>query len=104
MAEIITLLSEHVGLFIVSLIAIGGMGGYMIDSFLKHHHRRLKHRERMAELHTQAEIAKALHAAPEEAQRSELAQQLLAAYDEAGAELQNDEKGSLVRWELSKDK
>ena len=87
-------------LLIVTLFGIGGL-----LTFLNNRKQlAFKHRERMAEIEARKETAKALAAAPEEAQRNELAKQLLEAYGEAGEGLQNDEKGSLVRWELTKDK
>jgi hypothetical protein len=85
-------------LLIVTFFGIGGL----LTFFQQRHQRALAHRERMAEIEARKETAKALAAAPEEAQRSELAKQLLEAYGEAGEGLRNDEKGSLVRWELSK--
>lgn len=49
----------------------------------------LDHRKAMAEIEARRETAKALMAAPEEARRSQLAQELLDAYRE---------NGSLERW------
>jgi hypothetical protein len=58
-----------------------------------------RHRETMAKIQAQTETARALAAAPEEAQRSELAKQLLEAYDELGEDLQNDNTKEDRRWE-----
>jgi len=102
MIEIIHIFVDNLFAFIVLLMAIGGMGGYVLDTFIKHRRLKWAHKERMAQIQAYTETAKALAAAPEEVQRSELAKQLLEAYGEAGEGLQNDEKGSLVRWELSK--
>jgi len=97
--EIIALLIGHPIATLLLLIAVGSMGAYVIDSFIKHQRLKLKHRERMAELEVRRETARALASAPEEAQRSELAQQLLAAYEEAGEGLRNDNDKRDRRWE-----
>lgn len=99
MTEIITLLLGHPFAAIILLIAFGSMGAYVIDSFIKHQRLKLRHREKMAELEVRRETARALASAPEEAQRSELAQQLLAAYEEAGEGLRNDNTRKDQRWE-----
>ena len=101
---LLTWISANGGLFFISLIAIGGMGSYVIDSFIKHQRLGMAHKERMAELKARTETAKALAAAPEEAQRSQLAQELLEAYEEAGEDLQNDNTRRESRWELSPSK
>ena len=79
------------------------MGGYVIDSYIKNKALGRSHELKMAKLKAQTETARALAAAPEEAQRSALAQELLEAYGEAGEGLRNDEKGSLVRYEPTKE-
>jgi hypothetical protein len=78
-----------------------GAGG-LLTHLQNQRQLKLAHAQRMAEIEARKETARALAAAPEEAQRNELAKQLLEAYGEAGEGLKNDEKGSLVRWELSK--
>lgn len=102
MTEILQLVFAHpVATFF--LVAVSGMAvAGVIDSLFRPYRLRLKHRERMAEIESRTAMARALAAAPEEAQRNELAQQLLEAYGEAGEGLKNDEKGSLVRWQLSR--
>ena len=100
---LLTWISANGGLFFISLIAIGGMGSFVIDSVIKNRQLGMAHKERMAELKARTETAKALAAAPEEAQRNALAQELLEAYGEAGEGLRNDEKGSLVRYEPTKE-
>jgi len=89
---------QHTFALVVLLFGIGGL----LTHFRGRRQLTLTHRERMAEIEARREMAKALVAAPDEAQRNELAKQLLEAYGEAGEGLQNDEKGSLVRWELRK--
>ena len=103
MTEVLQILVDNLFALIVILMAIGGMGGYVLDTFIKHRRLKWAHKERMAKLRAHTETAKALAAAPEEARRSELAQELLEAYGEAGEGLRNDEKGSLLRWERTKD-
>lgn len=103
MIELIQLVIANPGPFVVTLIVLGLMGGAVLDTFLRHQRNKLPHLERMAEIQARIETAKALAAAPEEVQKSELAQELLEAYGEAGEGLRNDEKGSLVRWESSKE-
>ena len=103
MFEILQLLLEHaVATFFLLLITGSGVG-YLIDSAIKNKRLKMAHQLKMAQLRAHTETAKALAAAPEEAQRSALAQELLEAYGEAGEGLRNDEKGSLVRWELTKE-
>ena len=91
--------TQHTFAFIVALIGIGGL----LTHFQNQRQLKLAHAERMAEIEARTATAKALAAAPEEAQRNALAKELLEAYGEAGEGLKNDEKGSLIRWELSKD-
>jgi hypothetical protein len=96
--ELITLLIEHPFVLFMLLVGAGGL----LTHLQNQRQLKLAHAQRMAEIEARKETARALAAAPEEAQRNELAKQLLEAYGEAGEGLKNDEKGSLVRWELSK--
>jgi hypothetical protein len=66
---------------ILSLFAIGGMGGFVIRAFLAHQQSKRQHALAMAREHTRGEMAKALTAAPVD-ERKALAQELLAAHDE----------------------
>ena len=94
-----TVAGSPVLLFLLFVVCFFGMGGFL--SFLNTRRRMvLDSRENIARIETQREIARALGSAPEEAQRNELARQLLEAYGEAGEGLRNDEKGSLRRWEV----
>lgn len=102
MSEILQLVLAHPVATFFLVVATGIATAGIIDSILKPYRLRLEHRERMAEIEARTAMARALAAAPEEAQRNELAQQLLEAYGEAGEGLKNDEKGSFVRWQLSK--
>ena len=103
MTQLLTWLAANPGLFIISLFAIGGMGSFVINAAIQHRQLGRAHELKMAHLKAQTETAKALAAAPEEAQRSALAQELLEAYGEAGEGLRNDEKGSSVRYGLTKE-
>lgn len=90
--------ARHTFALVVLLFGVGGLLNFLNGQ----RKLRLGHRERMAEIEARKETARALAAAPDEAQRSELAKQLLEAYGEAGEGLRNDEKGDITRWELSK--
>lgn len=114
MTEILAWISANTDMAIALLFAISGMGAFVINATSRQlsasrqaRMRKLKmaqeHELKMAQLGAQTETAKALAAAPEEAQRSALAQELLEAYGEAGEGLRNDEKGSLVRYEPTKE-
>ena len=95
---ILVFAGQHTFAFIVALLGIGGL----LTFFQNQRQLSLTHKQRMAEIQARTETAKALASAPEEAQRNALAKELLEAYGEAGEGLKNDEKGSLIRWELSK--
>jgi len=99
MIELLSWLAEHFLFFIVSLFAFSAMGGYIIRAISANRALVRSHQREMAKIRARTETAKALAAAPDEAQRNELAKQLLEAYGEAGEGLVNDEKGSLIRWE-----
>jgi len=103
MIEVLQLVFDHAVASFFFVLLVGSGVGYFIDSVVKHRRLTMGHRERMAEIRARTETAKALAAAPEEVQRSKLAQELLEAYGEAGEGLRNDEKGSLVRWGGMKD-
>ena len=102
MIEILQLVLLHPLATLTVVVGTGWGISTVIGALFSPHRLRLAHKERMAEIESRTAMARALSAAPEEAQRNELAQQLLEAYGEAGEGLKNDEKGSLVRWELSK--
>lgn len=103
MIEILQILVDHP---IATLFAATGIGigvKAIAEAAMHPYQLRLEHKEKMAEIEARTATARALAAAPDEAQRNELARQLLEAYDEAGEDLRNDEKGTLVRWSMTKD-
>jgi len=101
--EIIQILVEHpiATLFAAWGIGVGVKG--IAEALMHPLQLRLEHREKMAEIEARRDTARALAGAVDETERTELVQQLLAAYEEAGEDLQNDDKGVLVRWGLSKN-
>jgi hypothetical protein len=101
--EVIQLVLTHPIATIFVLVGTGWGASSIIKALLSPQQMRLSHRERMAEIESRTTAAKAIAALPESPEREELVKQLLEAYGEAGEGLKNDEKGSLVRWELSKD-
>lgn len=85
---------------IISLLSLAVMAGIVLLSHINNMYSlRLEHKERMAEIEARKEMAKALSAAPGEAERNELAKQLLEAYEEAGDGLHNDNGSETkTRW------
>jgi Na+-transporting methylmalonyl-CoA/oxaloacetate decarboxylase gamma subunit len=65
----------------LSLFAIGGMGSFVINAVYDDRKEKREHALAMAQASTQAEVAKALAAAPDH-ERQKLAQELLEAHDD----------------------
>ena len=70
----------------LSLFAIGGMGSFVINAVYDDRKEKLEHALALAKAATQAEVAKALSAAPDH-ERQKLAQELLEAHDEVEGSL-----------------
>jgi len=92
-------IGAHPGLVLGMMFIIFFFGDHYLAKVFTNRALERSHQEAMAKIQAQTETAKALAAAPEEVQRSELAKQLLEAYDELGEDLQNDNTKEDRRWE-----